>query len=74
MFLVNSQDELLPTLIDEPVVIATGLHAEVAVEHASVFCENMREERVIVKLDEMARKAAPDAFAISELFRILQEL
>ena len=74
MFLVNSQDELLPTWIEEPDFIANGLQVKVVVKHASVFCENMREERVIVKLDETARKADPDAFATSELFRILQEL
>ena len=75
MFLVNSQDELLPKVIEEPEVIANGLQVEVVVEHASVFCENTREERMIETLDEVARlKAAPDALAISELFRTLQEL
>ena len=74
MFLVNSQDELIPTFIDEPEVSANGLQGAAVAEHTSVFCENMREEMMILKFDEMARKAAPDAFAMSELFRILQEL
>ena len=74
MFLVNSQDELLPTLIDEPDVIANGLQVEVVVEHASVFCASIREESMMVTFDEVARKAAPDALAISELLKILHKL
>ena len=53
MFLINSQDELVPTLIDEPDFIANGLQVEVAVEHASVFCANTREERMMMILDKL---------------------
>ena len=71
VFLVNNQDDLLPTIIDEPDLIANGLQVEVAVEHASVFCENTREERMIETLDEAARNAAP--LAIRKQLRKLQE-
>ena len=74
MFLVSSQDELLPRVIDEPEVIANGLQVEVVVEHDSVFWENTSKERMMETLDEAARKVAPDALAISELFRTHQEL
>ena len=75
MFLVNSQNEFVPILIEETDVIANGLQVELVVEQASVLCVKMRDERMaMVIFDEMARKAAPDAFAISELFMTLQEL
>ena len=54
VFLVNSQDEVAPTFIDEPEVIANGLQGAAVAEQVSVFWENMREERTIVKLDETA--------------------
>ena len=54
---------------------ANGLQVELVVVQASVLCVKMRDERMaMVIFDEMARKAAPDAFAISELFMTLQEL
>ena len=74
VFLVNSQDDLVPRLIDELEVIANGLQVEVAVEHASVFCESINDDWMRETLDDVARKAAPDASAISELFKTLQEL
>ena len=74
VLLVNCQDELPPTVIDEPDVIANGLQVEAVAEHTSVFCANIREEKLMMKFEEAARKAAPDAFAMSELFRTIQEL
>ena len=75
MFLVNSQNEFVPILIEETDVIANGLQVELVVEQASVHCVKMRDERMtMVIFDEVARKAAPDAFAISDPFRTLQEL
>ena len=61
-------------MIDELDFIANGLQVEVAVEHASVFCEIMREEKVRVNLEEVTEKAAPDAFVVIELLRTIHEL
>ena len=74
MFLVKSQDEFVPRVIDESDFITNGLQVEAAVEHASVFCESMREENVMVNFEDETEKAAPDAPVVIELLRIVHEL
>ena len=74
VFLVNCQDELPPRVIEDPEVIPNGLQVGVVVEHARVLCAKIREEKLVVTIEEAARKAAPDAFAISELFMTIHEL
>ena len=74
MFFVSSQNELLPKIIEEPDAIKNGLQAEVDRMHLSVLCVTVRLEAMIVRLDALARKAAPDASIINEALEKQKQL
>ena len=74
VFLVSSQVELFPIVIEELDIIANGLQVEVLLMHAKVLSMNMRAEVTSVTAEASARKALPDPFTITELFTTIHEL